>query len=262
MTALAATPPHLEFAPPRPPGRWPSILLALAAHAVLVAALTWGVGWKRQATQPVFEAEIWSEVRQEAAARQVQAPPPPPAPRVEEPRPQQREADIALEKEKKARLDRERKEAEDRKKAADDKRKLEADAKRREAEQEKELQRQRDENLKRMAGLAGATGAPGATGSAMQSAGPSASYAGRIMARIKPNIVFPDRDAIAGNPATEVVVRLAPDGTIVGKRITRSSGIKAWDEAVLRALDKTEVLPRDVDGRVVPEFPISFRPKD
>ena len=37
---------------------------------------------------------------------------------------------------------------------------------------------------------------------------------------------------------------------------------KAWDDAVLRALDKTETLPRDVDGRVPPSLTIGFRPQD
>lgn len=118
----------------------------------------------------------------------------------------------------------------------------------------------RDAQLKRMAGLAGATGGETATGTALKSSGPSASYAGRIMARIKPNIVF--TDVIDGNPAATVEVKLAPDGTIIGRRLLQSSGVKAWDDAVLRAIDRTEVLPRDVDGRVPPPFPIIFRPRD
>ena len=67
---------------------------------------------------------------------------------------------------------------------------------------------------------------------------------------------------IAGNPAAEVEVRTAPDGTIVGQRLIKSSGNKAWDSAVLRAIEKTETLPRDVDGRVPTQIVISFRPKD
>ena len=72
----------------------------------------------------------------------------------------------------------------------------------------------------------------------------------RIRARVKPNIVF--TDDVPGNPSTEVEVRMAPDGTIVARKIEKASGVKSWDDAVLRALDKTEVLPRDVDGRVHP----------
>ena len=37
---------------------------------------------------------------------------------------------------------------------------------------------------------------------------------------------------------------------------------EAWDDAVLRAIDKTEVLPRDVDGRVPSSMTIDFRPYD
>jgi colicin import membrane protein len=76
---------------------------------------------------------------------------------------------------------------------------------------------------------------------------------------VRPNIVF--SDDIAGNPKAEVEVRTSPDGTIVGKKLVRSSGVKAWDEAVLRALDKTEVLPRDTDGRVPSPVVIEFKPK-
>jgi colicin import membrane protein len=118
----------------------------------------------------------------------------------------------------------------------------------------------REANLKRMLGQAGATGGPTDTGTAARSSGPSASYAGRIMARIKPNIVF--ADSVDGNPLATVEVRLAPDGTIVAKRLVKSSGVKSWDDAVLRAIERTEVLPRDIDGRVPPPFQIDFRLRD
>ena len=118
----------------------------------------------------------------------------------------------------------------------------------------------REANLKRMRGQVDATGGATDTGSAARSSGPSASYAGRIMARIKPNIVFSDTPD--GNPMATVEVRLAPDGTIVAKRLVKSSGVKSWDDAVLRAIERTEVLPRDIDGRVPPPFPIDFRLRD
>jgi len=118
----------------------------------------------------------------------------------------------------------------------------------------------REENMRRMQGLAGSSGSPSATGSALRSKGPSASYAGRIAASIKPNIVF--TDVVSGNPVAEVQLRVAPDGTIVSAKLIKSSGVKTWDDAVLRAIDKTGSIPRDTDGTVVPEFPIGFRPKD
>ena len=129
---------------------------------------------------------------------------------------------------------------------------------------------QRAENLARMQGLAGAAGASGATGSSAKggspsggakgSGGPSGGYGGRVAAKVKPNITFPDD--LQGNPRTEVEVKAAPDGTIVGVRVVKSSGNASWDQAVVRALHKTETLPRDVDGTVPNSLIISFRPKD
>lgn len=155
----------------------------------------------------------------------------------------------------------------DKKKAAE---KAKADEKKRQQEQaQKEKQDKADdaraealrqENLQRMQGMAGASGGPNATGTALKSSGPSASYAGRLVGRIKPNITYPGD--VVGNPRAEVEVRVAPDGTITSRRIVQSSGNKAWDDAVLRAIDKTEILPKDTDGRVPPLIVLGFRPSD
>ena len=155
----------------------------------------------------------------------------------------------------------------DKKKAAE---KAKADEKKRQQEQaQKEKQDKADdaraealrqENLQRIQGMAGASGGPNATGTALKSSGPSASYAGRLVGRIKPNITYPGD--VVGNPRAEVEVRVAPDGTITSRRIVQSSGNKAWDDAVLRAIDKTEILPKDTDGRVPPLIVLGFRPSD
>ena len=137
--------------------------------------------------------------------------------------------------------------------------KAKEDAKKAAAE-EKRTEALRNENLKRMQGMAGASGDENSKGTALKASGPSASYAGRIIARIKPNITF--TEDVAGNPKAEVEVRTSPDGTIISRKLLSSSGNKAWDEAVLKAIDKTATLPRDEDGRVPPILVISFRPKD
>ncbi len=116
---------------------------------------------------------------------------------------------------------------------------------------------QREAYLQRMQSQAGAANS---TGTAARNSGPSATYAGRIKARIKPNIVF--SDSISGNPLATVEVRVAPDGAIVSRRLVHSSGVRAWDDAVLRAIDKTETLPRDIDGSVPPRLQIEFKPND
>ncbi len=153
-------------------------------------------------------------------------------------------------------------ELEARKKQSQLNQKAQDDARRAEA---KRSEAQRLENLQRMANLAGGATAAGngsanATGQAARSAGPSASYAGKIQARIKPNIIFTEE--AAGNPVAVVEVRMAPDGTITGRTLKTASGVKAWDDAVLKAIDKTETLPRDTDGRVPPSLLIGFRPRD
>jgi colicin import membrane protein len=97
-------------------------------------------------------------------------------------------------------------------------------------------------------------------GSDAQNAAPSASYAGRVRGRVLPNIIY--HGPRSGIPPAEVEVRVAPDGRIVSSKLTKSSGSPEWDREVLRALDRTEVLPRDVDGRVPPVMVLSFDPSD
>ena len=191
------------------------------------------------------------------------APLPEPAPVQVEPV----KVDIAIEQEKlhlkkqkeKEQLEKKRQAAEDR-----ERKKVELEKQRKQAllakQEAQRIEAQRSDNLKRIAGLAGASGAPDARGTALKSSGPSGSYAGRISARIKPNIVF--TEDVAGNPVAEVDVRLAPNGSILSRKLTQSSGIKSWDEAVLKAIDKTEKLPPDTDGAVPPLLTIGFRPKD
>ncbi len=293
---------RLEFGPPRTAGSLRALGLALLVHALLIAALTWGVNWKRSNLAPAFEAELWSSTPQEAAPRLVEAPPPPPPPpAVTPPQPQAvppaptPDAEIALEREKKRKLTQQQQEAEAQKqarlkterakvelqarkdkelkareelaqrKAAEEAKKAETrkqDAKddARQKQAEAALARQRQEALNRMMGLAGATGEAEAKGSAQKSSGPSASYGGKVRAKVKPNVVF--TDDVTGNPTAEVEVRTTLDGTIVSQRLVKSSGNKAWDEAVIKAIIRTGTMPRDVDGRVPTPMILEFRLRD
>lgn len=268
--------------------------LALLAHALLLIALAVGVNW-RSSDDSVAEAELWAVVPQVAAPPLQEPEPEPPKP-TPAPEPQvdraaeqraaeeQREAEIALERERERRLQRQREEEAERKAKAEKLKKEKLEQQRRENEAKKKAEeqqrkktedanaakaakaeearreKQRQENLRRMQGLAGGTGHADSTGSAAKSAGPSAGYGGRIKARIKPNITLTETPS--GNPLAEVEVKTAPDGLILARRLLRPSGDAAWDAAVLRAIDKTERLPRDEDGRVPPVLIISFRPND
>ena len=287
---------HNEFAPPPVGGFGRSLSFALFMHFLLLAALTWGVQWKTEPNNLSASAELWSAMPVEAApaANEPEPSPPEPVKKAEpqiEPKPtppapskvsaaaEREAADIALKKEKEKKLQ-EKKEAEleKKKKLEKEKREKEKLEKEKETEKAKEIEKKkkedakkavaeekrndalRNENLKRMQGMAGASGDENARGSALKASGPSPSYAGRIRARIRPNITF--TEDVAGNPKAEVEVRTSPDGTIISRKLLSSSGNKAWDEAVLKAIDKTATLPRDEDGRVPPVLEISFRPKD
>ena len=285
----AATAERDIFAPPKLPGMRSGLALAIAAHVLLLIALAWSVHWKSSEPEGVV-AELWSAVPQTAAPR-VEAPqpqpqpqprptPPPPVVQPAPPTPARPDAQIAIERERAAREKARQEElerAEAARKAAElkkreDAKKLEAERERLADEAEKKKlaeQAKKDEarqasireaNLKRMMKEAGGSDDPLASGNAARTAGPSSGYAGRIKARIKPNILL--AAPIEGNPAATVEVRVAPDGTIVGKKLVTASTSKQWDETVLRAIDKTEVLPKDVDGRVPPTIVIEFRPRD
>ena len=281
--------------PPEAAGMGRGLALALLAHGLLILALTYGLHW-RSDSSAAFEAELWSAVPQVAAPRE-EAPPEPepeapkPDPRAAQQRAQQeaaeqqqREADIAIAKEKKrkeekaredaAKLERDKaaKEKDAKEKAAKDakekaakeeqERKKTQDAKAKEAKEAKEAEARREalrqENLRRIQGMAGGT--PGSTGTAAQNSAPSAGYAGRIKGKIRPLIIYADDGG--ANPTAELQVTLGPDGRILGTKVLKPSTDADWDRAVLRAIEKAETLPRDVDGRVPPVLILTFRPRE
>lgn len=260
---------------PRPPGGLaPGAALALLVHGGLIAALTLGVNWRMKAPE-VISAELWAALPQVAAPR-VEAPaptpappPPPPAPAPPPRETAPNEAQIAIERAaKQQKLERDKKEEAEKiekaekKKLADKREADAADKKKREAEEKKkadELAKAREDQIKRMlAGLPG-TGAPTSTGTAERSAAPSQAYVGRLVAAIKAHVIFDN--SVSGNPAAEVEVTTGASGTILSRRITKRSGNDDWDEAVLRAIDRTGTLPLD-NGRSPPSITITFRPKE
>ncbi len=285
--AAALTSGSLQPQPPDDSNRLgPAALLALVAHGGLIVALTLGLDWRWRTPDTLVSAELWSAVPQQAAPAPMQAPPvvvPTPAPKAA-PKPapierrsappaetQPHDAQIAIEKAERQKMLAQARDAEQKRLQAAREDKLRQAKLRAELQQaerlknemaaqrevqaaEDRLARQREANLARIRGLANVTSpaAAAATDSAQpntaNSAAPSAAYAGRIQARIKPNIVL--TSDVSGNPVTEVEVRSASDGAILGRRILKSSGNPVWDDTVLRAIDRTEMLPRDVDGRV------------
>ncbi len=189
-----------------------------------------------------------------------------PAPRpAPEPEVERRDAEIALKKqkeeEKKKALEKEkaeklRKEKLEKEKAAKEKaekeKKLkEQKLKEEKAKEEKEREKKkaeearekaeaaraealRQENLRRMQGLAGATGGPGSSGTALKSSGPSASYAGRLVARIKPNITYPGDVAARAEIALGERARFFPSDAALASWMAQADQGQAqivYDEA-------------------------------
>jgi colicin import membrane protein len=291
-----------DLLPPRPEAMRRGLVFALVAHALLVLALTIGVKWHASepvGSEAELWAAVPQSAAPQAAATEAPAPvaikPPPKAPPAAKPDPDpepQPDAQIAIEKEK-ARKEREKKDAaeherqerekqrtreleqqeeQEREKDKDKKKKeqlqrdqllekMKLEKKEQEQERKKEEKRLADEreaNMKRMMGQAGSVG--GGTGNADKNAGPSAGYSAKIKSVIRPNVILTAE--VPGNPVAEAEVRLAPDGAIIGRRIIKSSGVPEWDETVLRAIDRTQRLPRDVDGRVISPTLLRFNRQD
>lgn len=274
-------------------------MLALGAHLLLAVGLSLSVSWKLAQDEPAVEAELWSEIPRGAPPSVAPPPPPvpeptplpkvqptppaevepPPAPKPDivterippkkkpepkpepkkpepkkpEPKPEQKKPEDKKRKEPKEVFDATPPKVTKKPEKAD---KADKDAAK-DAKLAAEREALRRANLNRMMSELGGHGGSGAPGA---NAGPSAAYGGRIKARIKPNIVF--TDIVSGNPLAKVEVRCAPDGRIMARKLVSSSGVAAWDEAVLRAVDRTEVLPADEQGKVPPLLLLEFRPND
>ena len=71
---------------------------------------------------------------------------------------------------------------------------------------------------------------------------PNADYIRRIQAKIKGNVVVPPD--IAGNPEAIFDVVQLPTGEIIDAQLRKSSGVRAYDDAVQRAIIKSSPLPR------------------
>ena len=273
---------------PKEPGGARALVFAALVHAALLLFLWFGVMWQND-TPVTIEAEVWDPVPREAAPLpeppQVRQPEPEPKPIVKEPpKPKVEEPpvvkpDIALEKEKKRkeeekkrleeeRLAKEKKRLEDEKLAKLEKEKAEkakkdaAEKKRQqeEAEHQKMMAKMREEDMKRMTSAVGT----GGTGEAPKSQGGRADgdYIQRIGAKIRSNIAFIVPEGLQGNPPVEYEVRLLPDGSVSGIRKLKSSGVPGFDEAVSRAIERSQPYPRDKSGSVPSSFIGIHKPKD
>jgi colicin import membrane protein len=261
-------------------GKWIAALLALAVNLGFIAFLVFSVTWQNRKETPV-SVELYAPP---AAAPKVETtkppeppppqpeppkpvpeppkPPPPeppkPIPKVEPPAPSKAEIALKakLEQVERARVEKEKRDAEKReldkreaeKKKQDDKRL--ADARERQAREADALKAQAERER-----ITVAKAADAAQAKAMDD------YIRRIQARIKGNVVLPPD--MAGNPEAVFDVLQLPTGEIIDVQLRKSSGVRAYDEAIQRAIIKASPLPKpDVADLFRRNLTMKFRPSD
>src|SRR6202030_3463452 len=242
-------------------GKWIAAILAVAVHLGFIVFLIFSVTWQNSKPEAV-SVELYAPPAPEKSAPPKPAPEPPkpppeppkpqpeppkPAPKVEPPQPTK--ADIALkEKQERERKQKEEKEKKDIEKREADKRDAEkkrqeekrlaevrdrqsreADALKAQAERERQMAKQAADAMRTKANDA---------------------YIRSIQSKIKGNVMVPPD--IPGNPEAIFDVVQLPTGEIIDTQLRKSSGVRAYDEAVQRAIIKSSPLPR-------PETPELFQ---
>ncbi len=169
---------------------------------------------------------------------------------------------IEEEKQKQAKAEQDRIDQEQLKKAEADKKRKAAELKKKQEAEEAALAKLREENLKRMMGSAVGTGGSGEAPKSQGNNRGDADYRNRIAGKIKSNITFIVPSDLVGNPPVEFEVRLLPDGSVASMRKLKSSGVPGFDEAVARAIERSQPYPKDDSGSVPSSFTGVHRPKD
>jgi colicin import membrane protein len=267
-------------------GKWIAAVLALLVNVGFIAFLVFNVTWQNRREQAV-SVELYAppaptKTETPKPPQQPEPPPPPeppkpepeppkPAPeppkaqpeppkpiRVEPPPPSK--ADIALkakqEQAERARIEREKRDADkrDADKREAEKRKLEekrvAEARDRQAREAEALKAQADREK-----LAAQKIAEVAQAKALDA------YIKGIQSKVRGNVVLPPD--IPGNPEAVFDVVQLPTGEIIDVQLRKPSGVRAYDEAVQRAILKSSPLPKPESAEQFRRIlTLRFRPLD
>lgn len=281
----------MNFTADAPPGSRPvpnllAAALALGVHVLFVLMLVFGVSWQTHHPEAVM-VDLWETLPDTPPPPAKPRPPPPvkapkPEPAAPAPKPVEKEPpppktpDIALEKKK---AETERLKKLQAMQAAEEKTRAEAAKALREkqqAEQKRQalLRQMEEEDLKqRVAAEAAANEARLARLTQAQAAANKrqaevasvvGQYRDQISAKVRGNTRLPDN--LKGNPEVRCLVKLLPTGEVQSVRVTKSSGNPAYDDAVVRAIEKSSPLPlpsdRDARAAFVPELSFVHRPKE
>jgi colicin import membrane protein len=267
---MAAVPANQRPQQPRSQQNTPAaFVLALAMHGLLLAALWISVQWRTESSGPVV-VELWGAPPPEPVA----VAPPPAPPLVKEVEPERPNAEIVTQQEKKKveppppdtkKLEAEKKRLEAEQKKLEAEKKKQAEAQALAAEQKRDEERREAVRKAEEARVLAQAGSPGGTpGAATTGAGGRGDpgYVGQLIGLIRPRIVYAVPDGTSPAIYAEFQVDLLPTGEILNVRRLKASGLPGYDEAVERAIRRTDPFPRKRDGTVERTVIIRFRPVD
>jgi colicin import membrane protein len=251
MTAAAAS----IFEERADPGRALSVLLAAAMHAVLLLVLIFGVRWQNRPPEAV-QVELWNPPAEAPPAEEpkpvpkVEPAPPPmiakpepviPKPEIVEKAPPKPKPVPKVEPKpvlKPAPL----------KPRVDETKRFQEELAREQTSMQIARESQRIKELL-------------AKDAASASSKSKADWVDKIRAKIRGNIVVPPD--IQGNPEAQFVVVQLPTGEVLSRKLVKSSGHSAYDEAVERAILKSSPLPKPDKAELFErELRLTFRPRD
>jgi len=227
------------------PYKLPAGILALVVHSVFFALLYFGFNWNRQASSPAtMSVELWSSLPEEVVA-------PPVNPKVEEvvPPPQEKivEPDIVMPEKKKAAIKPVETKPEKKKPVP---RPVEG------VKHKPDTQKIAEQNLN--ARIADQQAASIQAERIRQDEQAAANgrvvdeYKAKIQAKIHRNVVMPPD--VANDARAEFLVTLLPGGAVLKAELKKSSGNAAYDDAVERAILKSDPLPLPPDVQLFNRF--------
>jgi len=257
---------------PRQPGRFRAFLLALVVHGAFFALIVFGVAWQVSPTAPLV-AELWDKLPTsqppppkvepdqpkpeppKPEPPKVEPPKPEPVPPKPEAKPEPPKPDPAIaeklerEKREKAKKEQIEREREDKRKAEEVRKKREQEeAAKKKAEEDK---RRLEEERKRKEAEKAAEKARAEAASRKQKEVDE--WVDKIRAKIRSKANVPD--TVTGNPEVHVRLRILPGGEVLEATIIKSSGNRAYDAAIERAIRSAQPLPvPEPNSELFPQF--------
>ncbi len=264
------------------PNRLPAGILALLVHGIFFALLYFGLNWNQHAYLPAtMSVQLWSSLPEEAVApppKVAEVVPPPKIEEVAPSRPQPEvmaKPDIVIPEKEKEKAKLEKMEAERRSAEAVKKKEAEQHAaeevRKKEAARQKAAAQKAAEQKQAAQRIADAQAAQQKAEQAKQAEQAAAigrvvdEYQAKIQAKIRRNIVMLVLPDLGKDARAEFMVTLLPGGSVLNAVQIKSSGNAAYDDAVYKAILKSNPLPVPPDVTLFNRFrelDLKFKPTE